>query len=263
MKVKWHGVRKSEPSDFLPSPPIKNVVDEGVHDSIHEPKTAPITNCTFSPVQEEAGTGIQSGTDRESSIPITQESNRGVLQTDSEVFRQIFYIPKKTVQGTPIRPIIQVAHLYQGDTTSTLLDTKNGDHDISILGRPPDFRTVKGNIQAAHHRGPEQVQANLVPVQPVEIGNGAETNDKSHDNDNKLPKDVSQGAKIKDNPQQSRELHWKKSSYLCGSAARSSYSEATSRAQELLSQNKDFMEIEGPLEQLAVKKLQFWKDQLA
>ncbi|OMJ09949.1 hypothetical protein AYI70_g441 [Smittium culicis] len=56
------------------------------------------------------------------------------------------------------------------------------------------------------------------------------------------------------NPKGSIELHWKISSYVCGCDTRSSHTEATPKTQELLSQDNDFIEIDGSLGKMSVQK---------
>ncbi|OMJ16534.1 hypothetical protein AYI69_g7810 [Smittium culicis] len=114
-KGKWQGERKREPLCFLPSPPVgdlpQNVQEslgathgqlvgqkncrEGVHDSIHEPETAPTTDKSSSLVQEEAESGSQSGTDRGNSLPIIQESNRGGRSIKPEVLKPTLLYPQE------------------------------------------------------------------------------------------------------------------------------------------------------------------------
>ncbi|OMJ20524.1 hypothetical protein AYI69_g6174, partial [Smittium culicis] len=240
----------------------------------HGQLVAPTTDKSSSPVQEEAESGSQPGTDRGNNLPIIQESNRGgrsikpgALQPTplypqedraaeaslgykkpiqvcsgkelqdgvSQLYLQVnqFHLewPTVLVQSTAIRPITLAAHLYQGATASTLL--------------------------AIYYRGPEQDHETWAPGKLRQVGDSADTNDKSPDN--------AQGT---------GELHWKSSSYVCGSANRSLYAEATPRAQELRSQelrsqelrsqelrsqelrsqDNDFIEIYDPFDEISGPK---------
>ncbi|OMJ09362.1 hypothetical protein AYI69_g10704, partial [Smittium culicis] len=214
---------------------------EGVHDSIHEPETAPTTDYSSSPVQEEAESGIQLGTDRGNSLLIIEENRAaeaslgykkpiqvcsgkelqdGVSQLhlkfnkderlydvvrserrlpphpDTQSLSKVltFHLewPTVPVQSTAIRPITLAAHLYQGATTRNLLGTENGDQNSSLLGRPPDYRRIKGTMQVVYHRGSEQAHETWVPGKLRQVGDSADTNDKSPVNDHKLPRDDSQ-----------------------------------------------------------------------
>ncbi|OMJ20089.1 hypothetical protein AYI69_g6348 [Smittium culicis] len=160
------------------------------------------------------------------------------------------------VQSTAVWPIALAAHLYQGTTASTILSTKNGDQNSSLLIRPPCYRRIKRAIQAVYHHGPEQAHTTWAPGKLRQVGDSADTNDKSPSNGHKLPGNSSQGSKgaVPVNTQGTGEIDWKSSYYVCSSASRSSHAEATLRTQELLSRDNGFMEIDGSLDEISGPK---------
>ncbi|OMJ20519.1 hypothetical protein AYI69_g6180 [Smittium culicis] len=253
-----------------------------VHDSIHGPETAPTTDNSSSLVQEVVESGSQSGTDGGNNLPIIQESNRGgrsikpgalqptlLYPQEDRVAKSSlgFKKPEQVCSGKELQDRVSQLYLH--------VNQKEGLHDVLKSERrlpphPGPQSLIKGTMLAVYHGGPEQAHETWSPGKFRHVGDSADTNDKSPVNDHKLPRDDSQGAKGEspgppprsskntkcraENAQGTGELHWKSSSYVCGSASRSSHAEATSRAQELLSQDNDFMEIDGPVDEISGPK---------
>ncbi|OMJ27507.1 hypothetical protein AYI69_g3054 [Smittium culicis] len=205
---------------------------ERVHNSILEPETAPATNHPFSTVQEKAEPGIQGGRTIKSGVLqptllYPQEDRVAEASLEFKKPEQVcsgkelqdgvsqLYLQANQEEGLhdvlrserrfPPHPDTQslskalMFHLERQQFQFRVLPFCNRSRLTplpSILGRPPYHRRVKGTMQAVYHHGPEQAHTAWAPGKLRQVGDSADTNDKSPSNGHKLPGDDSQGSKF-------------------------------------------------------------------
>ncbi|OMJ24743.1 hypothetical protein AYI69_g4527 [Smittium culicis] len=279
------GQTSDNPTYSFPSEPPSLGPPHNVQESLgatHGQLVAPNTDNSSSPVQEEAESGSQSGTDRGNSPPIIQESNIGGRLIKPGVLQSTLLYPQedraaeaslgfkkpeqvcsgKELQNGVSQPNLQVNQeegLYDvlrserrlpphPDTQSLSkvltfhLECKQFQLRVLPFGLSLSPHTLNKVLRPAiYRRGPEQAHEIWAPGKLRQVGDSADTNDKSPGNYHKFLGDDSQGAKGE-------------AQAMSVSATRSPHAEATPRAQELLSQDNYFMEIDGPLDEISGPK---------